>query len=62
MHIIDKEGPVCKRHMLIVNRFDAREIRDSIEKIIAKSDRPTFEESSNILAKFFAWEYEDYQK
>ncbi len=60
-HIIDKEGSVCGRHMLILNRFDANEIRGFIDKVIRKSDRSNFEESSNILARFFAWEYEDYQ-
>lgn len=59
-HIADRDGPIWGRHILILNRFNAEEIISSINKIIINCSRPTFEESSLLLARYFLWEYEDY--
>ena len=60
-HHIQNSGPLPGRHLLIVNRFDAKEIRASIEKIISQSERMTTAETNAFLARSFAWEFEDYQ-
>ncbi len=56
------EGPIWGRHHMIVNRFDAAEIRAAIEKKVAECARPTFEETALVLSRFFQWEFEDYQE
>ena len=60
-HHIQNVGPISGRHLLIVNRFDAKEIRASIEEIINQCERPASAETYAVLARFFAWEFEDYQ-
>jgi hypothetical protein len=60
-HKIQNEGPMWGRHYMIVNHFDASEIRAAIEKKVAECARPTFEETALVLSRFFHWEFEDYQ-
>jgi hypothetical protein len=55
------EGPIWGRHHLIVNFFDATEIRTAVEKKVAECARSTVEETNLILSRFFHWEFEDYQ-
>lgn len=49
------------RHMIIVNFFDYELIKSKINGIIDGAERPTWEQSLQILCRFFSWEYEDYQ-
>ncbi|MCO8251929.1 Imm8 family immunity protein [Comamonas thiooxydans] len=49
------------RHMIIVNEFDYKLIKSTIDEIISSAERPTWEQSLQILCRFFSWEYEDYQ-
>jgi Immunity protein 8 len=60
-HHIQNRGPLSGRHLLIVNRFDAAEIRAHIEKIISQCEREDPAEANAVLGRFFAWEFEDYQ-
>ena len=60
-HHIQNMGPLIGRHLLIVNRFDANEVRATVEKIISESARESRAETNSVLTRFFAWEYEDYQ-
>lgn len=60
-HNIQNVGPIFGRHLLLVNHFDDREIITSIEKIFAQCCRSDWAETSVALARFFAWEYEDFQ-
>ncbi len=60
-HAIQHEGPMWGRHYMIVNYFDAAEIRAAIEKKVAECARQTFEETLQVLARYFHWEFEDYQ-
>ena len=60
-HHIQIMGPLLGRHLLIVNRFDAEEIRACIEKFISQCERENPAETNAMLARFFAWEFEDYQ-
>lgn len=60
-HRVQNAGPLPGRHLLIVNRFDAAEVRASIEKIISQCERQNPAETNAVLARFFAWEFEDYQ-
>jgi hypothetical protein len=61
-HKIQNEGPMWGRHYMIVNYFNASEIRSVIEKKVAECARPTFEETALVLSRFFHWEFEDYQE
>lgn len=49
------------RHILIVNRFDAEEICIAIERMISQCQRTSWAETSVVRARYFAWEFEDYQ-
>lgn len=60
-HNIRNEGVTWGRHLLLVNDFDEKEILSSIEKILVQCERPDWAETSVVLARFFAWEFEDYQ-
>ena len=60
-HHVKNSGPLSGRHLLIVNRFDAAEVLASIEKIITQCERENSVETNAVLARFFAWEFEDYQ-
>lgn len=60
-HSIENKGPIWGRHLLLVNYFDEKQIRTSIENIITKCERSDWVETSAVLARFFAWEFEDYQ-
>ncbi|SRR6266481_7710122 len=60
-HNIQHTGPIWGRHLLLVNHFDEKEIYVSIEKVIAQCGRSDWAETSVVLARFFAWEFEDYQ-
>ncbi len=54
-------GPIWGRHLLIVNFFNPKEIRDAIEEMVAKCESNTLEKIHEKLCRYFAWEYEDYQ-
>jgi Immunity protein 8 len=58
---IQNDGPISGRHMLLVNSFDEVEIRTFIIKTIEKCDSGDWAKTSIVLARHFAWEYEDYQ-
>lgn len=60
-HHIQKTGPLSGRHLLVVNRFDAEEIRSAIKEIIAQCERENYTETNAMLGRFFAWEFEDFQ-
>jgi Immunity protein 8 len=61
-HNLQKAGASWGRHLLFVMEFDAVQILEAIEGIIAKCERQTWAETSVVLARFFAWEFEDYSK
>ncbi|MGJ4748733.1 immunity 8 family protein, partial [Leptospira sp. SA-E8] len=54
-------GAYVLRHLILVESFDFELIKKTISEIIAKAERPTWEQSVPILSRYFAWEYEDYQ-
>jgi hypothetical protein len=60
-HQVQNSGPLSGRHLLVVNRFDAAEVRAAIQKIINQCERESPAETNTMLARFFAWEFEDYQ-
>lgn len=49
------------RHMLLIEKFDAKLIQKSIENIIEESQRMTAEETLKILCRYFFWEFEGYK-
>ena len=60
-HHVQHVGPTSGRHLLVVNHFDEVEILASIAKIIDQCERANWRETAAVLARFFAWEFEDYQ-
>lgn len=59
-HYIQNFGSRMGRHMLLVNEFDADKILALIERTIRRCERPDWAETSVVLSRYFAWEFEDY--
>jgi Immunity protein 8 len=59
-HNVQKEGSIWGRHLLVVNHYDAQEIRAAIEKMIDQCERSDWAQTSVVLSRFFSWEFEDY--
>ena len=55
-----KGDAVWGRHFLVVNAFDAEKIKKEIEAMILRCDRGNWADSSVVLSRYLAWEYEDY--
>jgi Immunity protein 8 len=49
------------RHMILVEKFDFELIKQTVHEIIDTAERPSWNESLEILCRYFAWEFEDYQ-
>lgn len=60
-HHYSIEGPRWGRHLLVVGQYDAEEIKLAIETQINACSRETWEESIEMLSRYFAWEFEDYR-
>lgn len=60
-HQLVVKNPYILRHMILVENFKFEEIKGAILEIIEKSERSNWDESLQILSRYFAWEYEDYQ-
>lgn len=57
-----KDGPRFLRHYLIMRSFDAASVRDAIERLCRRTNGADWDEISGKLARYMAWEYEDYQE
>lgn len=53
-------GPMSGRHLLIVRRFDAEEIRQWINQAVASCSGQTWQEVAGRLGRIGHWEFEDY--
>jgi hypothetical protein len=53
-------GPVVLRHTMIVDRYDFRAIRETIEGVVRGSACATWSETATKLSRYFSWEFEDY--
>lgn len=60
-HAIQNQGPMWGRHYIIVNEYDAALIKSVIEQKIEECARETWEETYQILSRYFKWQYEDYK-
>lgn len=60
-HNMQHDGVVWGRHLLIVDSFDAKKIKQSIKEIIGKCERSDWKQTSVVLGRYLAWEFEDYQ-
>lgn len=55
------KGPLVGRHHLIVERFDAAQIRDYITSAVEEEEAPTWRELAERLGRLGRWEFEDYR-
>lgn len=53
-------GPVWGRHMLIVMEYDWPLIRKKIDLLVTKCSGRDWQEISQKLSMFIAWEFDDY--
>jgi Immunity protein 8 len=60
-HHVSSEGRAeWGRHLLIVNRFDGRQLKATIERKITSCGRSDWPATAEVLSRHFAWEFEDY--
>jgi len=57
---VDRAGLVSGRHLLVVDRFDANEIRTWIEKAVSACSGRDWDEVALRLSRIGHWEFEDY--
>ena len=56
-----RKGPfLVENRTLVVSDFDYDAIVSGIKSILEKCNRETWEESCQVLQRYFDWEYEDY--
>lgn len=60
--IIPEKGYLAGRHYLFVHDYDYHLIRQAIEEFCDKAVGPDWSAVANILARYGAWEYEDYKE
>lgn len=60
-HQLSINSAYVLRHMILVESFDFELIKNTVGEIIENAERPSWEESVQILCRYFAWEFEDYQ-
>ena len=53
--------PMWGRHFLIVRAFNYQSIADTIIKGVSRCEGESWLEVAGKLARFYAWEFEDYQ-
>jgi hypothetical protein len=51
---------IAGHRVLVVEKFDYELLRQTIEDILEKCTRDTWEDSCAALQRYFAWEYEDF--
>ena len=50
------------RHMLIVIRYDWKEIRQKIKDLVFSCQATSWNQATIFLGRYFRWEYEDYSE
>lgn len=58
-HLLSREQICCLKNMLLVENFDFSLIQRKIAGIVDSSERATWEESVQVLARYFSWEFEN---
>ena len=58
-HQLSREPVYCLKNMLLVESFDFSLIKRKITEIVDSSERATWEESVQVLGRYFAWEFEN---
>ena len=58
-HQLSREPVYCLKNMLHVENFDFSLIKRKITEIVDSSERATWEESVQVLARHFSWEFEN---
>ncbi|MFU2078882.1 Imm8 family immunity protein [Avibacterium endocarditidis] len=53
--------PAILRHIMIVDRYDFKAIKDYVLSCIEKCDGDSWDEIALKLSRYFHWEYEDYE-
>lgn len=49
------------RHIIFVEKFDFELIKKTVEEIVKNAERSSWDDSVQVLCRYFAWEFEDYQ-
>lgn len=60
-HQLSINNAYILRHLILVEKFDFELIKYSICKIIKIAERPSWEESVQVLCRYFSWEFEEHQ-
>jgi hypothetical protein len=59
---LTKDGPRLFRHYLVMKSFNATTVREVIESLCHRTNAANWHEVAGKLARYMAWEFEDYQQ
>ena len=59
---VEREGPVVGRHLLVVNSYDAAQIRSWLERAVGRCSGNDWNEVAEKLSRIGYWEFEDYRE
>lgn len=59
---VSRSGPLCGRHLLIVNSFDPVQVQSWIENAVAACQGKDWETVASKLRRIGYWEFEDFQE
>jgi hypothetical protein len=57
---VAQQGPVCGRHLLVVESFDYASIEEWIRRAVHSCEGSTWSEVALRIARIGHWEFEDY--
>jgi hypothetical protein len=57
-----KDGPRFLRHFLVMKSFDESTAKDAVERLCRRTNGPDWKSVAEKLARYMAWEFEDYQE
>jgi hypothetical protein len=58
---VRENGPVLGRHYLIVERWNARRVRDYLTAAVESQEAQTWPELAERIGRIGMWEFEDYK-
>ena len=59
---VEADGPLLGGHLLLVNRFNAGEVRSWIERAVTSLEGKEWKELAHKIGRIGRWEFEDYRE
>lgn len=58
-HKLSAEHIFSLKNMILVEEFDFQFIKKKLFEIVTDSQRPSWDESTQVLSRYFSWEFEN---